>query len=545
MIPRPPSRVVAPASVLSGPGCRALVPAIALGWGIVALAGAATGCDRPVSRDRRADAVRWAGRRRSRGRARRPVLPGVAAEARRGAEHLLASARPRIGPAPVAIVAPHAAYMYPGQIAADAYAQVAGSDVRLVVVLAPNHTRAGAGTISIHPGSAFETPLGRMAIDVEARRSLIEADSTIRLDAAPQAGEHAVEVQLPFVQKLFPAATLLPVVVGIDDPLALERLGSAVAGVVRGRHALIVASSDLSHYPNARTASDADRRTLRAVARMDARALRDEAQSLVRTAGGGLDTAACGLAPMMVATIAAKALGAGRAVVVSYANSADVAVGDPDRVVGYGAVAFLPGSGAPDVSSVEPRRSCGSGTGIGESERQALLSLARRSIEQAITTETVPLIRDLPAGLVDRRQGAFVTIKKGGVLRGCVGSVVGDGSLPLLVSRVAIQAALKDPRFPPVKAGELSGLEVEVSLLSEPRRVPSAQDIVPGRDGVVLRKDDRSALFLPQVATEAGWNREQLLDELCVKAELPARCWTQRASLWTFQADVFSDHHGR
>ena len=347
------------------------------------------------------------------------------------------------------------------------------------------------------------------------------------------------------MQKLFPAATLLPVVVGLDDPLALERLGSAIALVVRGRHALIVASSDLSHYPNARTASDADRRTLRAVARMDARALRDEAQTVVQTAGGGLDTAACGLAPMMVATIAAKALGAGRAVVVSYANSADVAVGDPDRVVGYGAVAFLPGSRAPDVSSVEPRRVVEVDTGIGQPERQALLSLARRSIEQAVTTETVPLIRDLPAGLVERRQGAFVTIKKGGVLRGCVGSVVGEGALPLLVSRVAIQAALKDPRFPPVRAGELSSLEVEVSLLSEPRRVPSAQDIVPGRDGVVLRRDDRTALFLPQVATEEGWNREQLLDELCVKAELPARCWTQRASFWTFQADVFSDHHGR
>ena len=248
---------------------------------------------------------------------------------------------------------------------------------------------------------------------------------------------------------------------------------------------------------------------------------------------------------MMVATIAAKALGAGRALIVSYANSADVAVGDPDRVVGYGAVAFLPGNGAPDVSSVEPRRPASAGNGIDVSERQALLSLARRSIERAITTETVPLIRDLPAGLADRRQGAFVTIKKGGVLRGCIGSLVSDGSLPLLVSRVAIQAALKDPRFPPVKAGELSSLEVEVSLLSEPRRVPSAQDIVPGRDGVVLRKDDRTALFLPQVATEAGWGREQLLDELCAKAELPARCWTQRASLWTFQADVFSDLHGR
>jgi AmmeMemoRadiSam system protein A len=116
---------------------------------------------------------------------------------------------------------------------------------------------------------------------------------------------------------------------------------------------------------------------------------------------------------------------------------------------------------------------------------------------------------------------------------------VSDDPLPELVSRVAFEAAFRDPRFPPLSAAELSGLQVEVSVLSPPRRIPSPELIIVGRHGVLLRKSGRSAVFLPSVAAEQGWDRVELLDNLCAKAGLAGRCWADGAELEVFEAEVF------
>jgi AmmeMemoRadiSam system protein A len=141
-----------------------------------------------------------------------------------------------------------------------------------------------------------------------------------------------------------------------------------------------------------------------------------------------------------------------------------------------------------------------------------------------------------------RESGVFVTLKKHGELRGCVGRLQGQGTLLRLVSAMAFESAFRDARFAPVRAGELAAIDIEVSVLTNPRRVAAPSDVVVGRDGVVLRVGDRSAVFLPQVAAEQGWNREQMLDNLADKAGLPARAWREpNAQLLTFQAEVFSE----
>jgi len=240
----------------------------------------------------------------------------------------------------------------------------------------------------------------------------------------------------------------------------------------------------------------------------------------------------------------ARALGAARATVVSYANSGDTAVGDPDRVVGYGAVAFHRDIARSTPDAFEPASRPAAGP-PSAAEKRALLALARGTFTQFLESQTLPLPRDVPADLHGRRQGAFVTLKTRGQLRGCIGRILHDGPLPQLVSMVAFEAAFRDPRFPPLGRRELDGVEVEISLLTTPRQVDAPRDIVVGRDGVVLRKSGRSAVFLPQVATEQGWTREQMLDQLCLKAGLSERCWTDRAELATFQAEVFGESHAR
>jgi AmmeMemoRadiSam system protein A len=142
-------------------------------------------------------------------------------------------------------------------------------------------------------------------------------------------------------------------------------------------------------------------------------------------------------------------------------------------------------------------------------------------------------------------RGAFVTLKKKGELRGCIGRIIGDEPLGKLVGTMAMQAAFNDSRFRPLAADELNDIEIEISVLTPMKQVGGAADVVVGRDGVVLSKDGYHAVFLPQVAPEQGWNRDEMLDNLCRKAGLDTGCWKEGAQFSTFQAVVFSESQFR
>jgi AmmeMemoRadiSam system protein A len=157
-----------------------------------------------------------------------------------------------------------------------------------------------------------------------------------------------------------------------------------------------------------------------------------------------------------------------------------------------------------------------------------------------VRTGTAPLARDVPAPRMARR-GVFVTITERGELRGCIGRLVPDGPVQWLTGAMALHAAVDDPRFGPVRPDELGRLHLEVSLLTPLRRVASPEQIVLGRDGVVLVKSGKSAVFLPEIAAQQGWTRDQLLDNLCLKAGLPADAWRSGATLAVFQTTVFQE----
>lgn len=469
--------------------------------------------------------------------------PDSAAPLRLAVEAYLRDAVPRKADRPVALIAPHAGYIFSGQIAADAWRQAQGDPVDLVVILGTNHTAPPFAGVAIDPGSGFRTPLGVAETDRAAAEALIAADPDCRFDAGVHAREHSVEVQVPFVQVLFPKAKILPAVVGSADPGLCDRLGRALGAVLRGRKGLVVASSDLSHYPSASDADAVDRRVLEAAARLDPEALRAAIRDGMSRGVPGLSTCACGEAPILAALSAARALGATRGTVVSYANSGDVAVGEPDRVVGYGAVAFGAGPPGADTSALEGGEDAPGPGGFGAADRRALLALARETIRRYLESGTIPLSRGLSARARARR-GAFVTLTKGGELRGCIGRMSPGARLDQVVGAMALQAALRDPRFPPVTPEEVPGLRIEISVLTPMRPVAGAGEIVVGRDGVLLSKDGRSAVFLPQVATEQGWGRDEMLDHLCLKAGLPAGSWKSGARFSVFQAEVFREGEG-
>jgi AmmeMemoRadiSam system protein A len=328
------------------------------------------------------------------------------------------------------------------------------------------------------------------------------------------------------------------VIVASADEAVTTRLGQALATVLAGRKALIVASTDLSHYPSAADAETVDGKTLAAMASLDPARLRATIRETMGRGVSDLGTCACGEAPVLAAMEAARLLGAKSGEVISYANSGQTPLGASAHVVGYGAVAFTRQARA---AVVEPVRSDPPySETFTPAEQKALLDFAQQSITRMLATGTPPLARGFSESLQQKR-GVFVTLKKHGELRGCIGHTEPDAPLCRLVGAMAINAAIGDPRFMPVQADELPGIDIEISVLTRLKEVKQVEDIAIGRDGVVLTKGGKSALFLPQVAPEQGWDRPTMLDHLCNKAGMERGCWREGARFATFQAIVFGE----
>jgi AmmeMemoRadiSam system protein B/AmmeMemoRadiSam system protein A len=474
--------------------------------------------------------------------------PSDPAHLKLAVQQFLEDAVPATVEKPVALVVPHAGYIYAGQIIADAFRQVKGQSYDTVVILGTNHGRNAASQsmsgVSVYARGAYRTPLGDALVDEAIASALLAEDRDCSADTAPQAAEHSIEVQVPFVQTLFPSARIVPVMIGMPDPPMCARLGKAIAKVAKDKRVLIVASSDLSHYPNYKDATNVDRQTLEAIASLDPSQFGSRVGSLMSYGTPNLETCACGEGPILAAMSAAKALGATHGVVVSHANSGDVVAEDRSRVVGYGAVVFAAGEGAADTRALNPPAAPLPAGPLQSADKRTLLKFARQSLQRFLLTETVPLARNLSPRL-QLAQGVFVTLKDRGELRGCIGHLIDDFPVGLATVWMSVQAGENDPRFPPVTLKELAGLEIEISVMTPLKPISKPTDIVVGRDGVVIRKAGLSAVFLPQVATEQHWGLGEMLDNLCLKAGLPREAWKSGAQFQVFQADVFSESQYR
>ncbi len=441
---------------------------------------------------------------------------------------------------PIAIVVPHAGYIYSGQICADAFRQVMGYNYDLVVILGTNHTSGNLHGISVYPHGAYRTPLGDVLIDEEVTTALLAENRECIEDLEAHVKEHSIEVQIPFIQFLFPDAKIVPLVIHPPDINMCTRFGQSLAKVLKNRQALIVISSDLSHYPAYEDAVKVDHQTLRSMVRLDPKEFDSTTRTLLAQNVPDLATTACGKAPILAGLVAAKALGATRAVIAGYANSGDVSLGNQAGVVGYGAVVLTTGEGSSDVRALSRPAAAATATPLQALEKKTLLAFARKTIVRYLITNTIPLARDFPPRL-NYHQGAFVTLKKGGQLRGCIGHIPADCELGKIVGAMAIKAAFADLRFGPLEFEELKDIEIEISVLTPMKPIADANEIKLGRDGVVLNKEGKTAVFLPQVAIENNFTRTEFLDQLCIKAGLPPGSWKRDTQLYIFQAEVFSE----
>lgn len=428
----------------------------------------------------------------------------------------------------VALVSPHAGYLYSGQVAAYAYKVIEGKVFDTVIVVAPSHRALFKGA-SIYDRGGFRTPLGIIPIDTEISKKIIENREEFQFIPEAHSEEHSLEIQLPFLQVVLKSFKLVAIVM---EPYwsweTCQRLASAMAEAVKGKKVLLVASSDLSHFHSYEKAVSLDRIVLNHIDRFDPAGLnRDLREGRCEACGGG---------PIISVMLASKMLGANKGKVLKYLNSGDV-TGDRGRVVGYGAGVFYKGSGG--VEKMKEGKKVGVDLGLNEEEKKILHHIARTVIENKAKGKPVPEFKVDSLKLKENR-GAFVSIHKRGELRGCIGYIEGQGPLHKTIEKMAEAAAFQDPRFPPVTEKEVPELDIEISVLTPLKRIFDINEIEVGKHGIYIKKGWYSGLLLPQVATEYGWDRKTFLDHTCQKAGLPSHAWKEKdTEIYIFSADIF------
>jgi MEMO1 family protein len=417
----------------------------------------------------------------------------------------VAEIAPRLG-FPKALIVPHAGYVYSGAVAAHAYDELvrARGIVRRVILLGPVH-RVPVRGLAAPTAEAFDTPLGRIRIDHEALDAVQDLPQILHSDPA-HAMEHALEVQLPFLQKVLGDFTLVPFAVGTAS---VQEVAQVLERLWGGLETLIVVSTDLSHYHSYDRARAIDAATLARIAAYACDIDHEEA---------------CGATPLNGLLSFARQKGIPVRLLTA-CNSGDTA-GGRQQVVGYSSFALYEGG---DIAL--------------EAAGGTLLAIARGSIEQGLFN-TAAIAAPIEAAWLKQSGATFVTLTRDGELRGCIGSLEAARPLADDVAQNALGAAFRDPRFPPLTAAEWPHCKLEVSLLSASKPVHFAEEadllaqLRPGEDGVILEADGRRATFLPQV-WESVPDRRAFLCELLRKAGLPADTRLARCKISRYRVTKF------
>jgi AmmeMemoRadiSam system protein B/AmmeMemoRadiSam system protein A len=426
----------------------------------------------------------------------------------------------------LALISPHAGYIYSGFTAANSYKQVMGNKYDAVILIAPSHREMFHG-VSVYDGDGYETPLGIVPIEKSIAAAIVKNNDKIRFSMDGHHEEHSLEIQLPFLQVAIPDLKIVPIVFWDHSWSNCQLLAEAITKAVKAKKVLFVASSDLYHGESYKDCKNTDNNTLKHVVELKPEKL---CQGFERQ-----EFMACGAGGIVVAEIAAMNLGADKAKIVYQTNSNDVTGNKGGYVVGYGAVAIYK-----EEKSREEKK-VGVESGLSIEEKKELLTIARQTIKNSLDEEALPTPK-FKYSLFKEKRGAFVTLHKNKMLRGCIGYVFAYKPLEETIIEMAQAAAFRDPRFPPLDKNEFNDLEIEISVLTPIREIKDIDEIEVGKHGIIIESGMNSGLLLPQVATEYGWDRETFLGHTCQKAGLPKNTWKKEGTtIKIFSADVFHE----
>ena len=424
-----------------------------------------------------------------------------------------------------ALIVPHAGYYFSGNVAASAYMTLPrDKQFKRIFLLGPSHHEWLDGASVNTEADYYATPLGNVKVDHETAIKITTTDGDSVFSYRPEAHdqEHCLEVQLPFLQRIIKGNVppIVPIVISTNDYAKLKRIAAALKPYFTDEN-LFVISSDFSHYPSYADACEVDARTGKAIESGSVETFIQTIEENARSGKRNLATSACGAFPiitlmmMMDSTYEVKHL--------MYQNSGDIDDHDHSRVVGYHSFAIL-------------RKEAG--FTLADADKRQLKEIALQSIKDSLAGR--PITRQkYDSQILNSKCGAFVSLHKHGQLRGCIGHFGEDTPLHEIVAEMARVAAFEDPRFMPVEREELNDIDIEISVLTPMRRIKSLDEFELHRHGIYIRKGYRSGTFLPQVADEVNWTKEEFVGHCSRdKAGLGWDGWKD-AELYVYEAIVF------
>ena len=366
----------------------------------------------------------------------------------------------------IGLVSPHAGYIYSGAVAGAAISRIKLKDT--FIIMGPNHTGMGR-PFSIMTDGAWRTPLGDVNIDTELARRILASSKYLEEDIEAHRFEHSIEVQLPFLQYFGRQFRLVPIVLSCADITVYSEIGRAIAVAVRDldRKAVIIASSDMTHYEPHDSARKKDDMAIEAILELD------EVKLLKRVKDFNISM--CGYAPVVSLVTAARELGADKAELVKYQTSGD-ASGDYSSVVGYAGII------------------------IKKQSMSTVVKLAKKAVEAYIKKGNVITAPSRLNAVMKKKAGVFVSLHKFGQLRGCIGTFEPlQKNVAEEIIANAISSATRDPRFLSVDSSELKDLEYSVDVLTQPVFVKDEKQLNPKKYGLIVESGYRKGLLLPDL----------------------------------------------
>lgn len=433
-----------------------------------------------------------------------------------------------------AIIAPHAGYVFSGEVAASGYNQI-GEQAAFdnVFILASSHRIAFDGA-SIYNVGHYETPFGIVKVNLPLAKELSQDNNVFTFRKDAHNAEHSLEVQLPFLQyRLKQDFQIIPIVIGTQNPATCKEIAAILKPYLEGNN-LFVISTDFSHYPSYENAQEVDHLTAEAIVSREPDLFLKTLEENSLKGISNLATSCCGWSSTLSLMYMIEDNPAYEIHKVQYKNSGDVKYyGDKDRVVGYYSL----------VVTAQGERPTGQADfNLSQKDQDDLLGIARHTVEEYIRNDKVPHIdEDDLSDAVQEHCGAFVSLYKDKRLRGCIGRFKADEPLYKIVQKMAIASATQDYRFPRVNATEIDDLMIEISVLTPMRKISSIDEIEMGKHGIYIQKGSASGTFLPQVGSQTGWSKEEYLGHCAKdKARIGWDGWKD-ADIYIYEALVFGE----
>lgn len=431
-----------------------------------------------------------------------------------------------------AIICPHAGYIFSGKIMASAFNQIDyKSHYKRVFIIGSSHHKY-FNKAAVYCDGDFIMPYGIEKVDTQFGKMLVEKYPELFTDdRSPHLNEHSIEVLLPLLQyKLKNDYVIIPILLGTSKSLVCKEIASILKPYFTDENLFII-SSDFSHYPKYEDAKKVDTLTKNAICANNPDILLTQLTENDRNYIPNLATSLCGWTSVLTLLYITSGSTSFEYHAIDYCNSGDVKFyGDHEKVVGYWAIDVVKKN--KQVESFQ----------ISHTDKMELLAISRKTVVEYLRTGEIPNINeDHLSDTLKINCGAFVTLHKDEKLRGCIGCLTGDLPLFKIVQEMSISAATRDHRFVPITSTELSSIDIEISVLSPLKKINDLSEIELGSHGILIEKDDHRGVFLPQVATETGWNKEEFLGHCSSdKAGLDWDGW-KSATIYIFTATIFGE----